>query len=360
MDRAADAVIVGAGIAGLVATSVLHERGVNVVCLEARDRVGGRALSKAGWLDLGATWFWDGQPAIAETVASAGLSAYPQVLDGDALFEQSPGEAAVRAEGNPIDRPASRLEGGMQALALALARGLPSGTVQIGTVVRAVAFEPEGAALVTTDEGTVGASAIVLALPPALAVESIAFMPALPPGVVEAARAVHTWMSDTVKVVGRFAEPFWREAGLAGAALSHVGPFCEFHDHSGPTADKAALFGFAPAARLGGASADEIAMRFEEHVVRLWGGAAAHPEELHIADWSSDPFTTAATPARPSSSWYYGTPVLRLPHVDGRVVFGSTETASAFPGYLEGAVLAGRRAAGQVLDRLAGAQPRRV
>src|SRR6185437_12920951 len=101
-----------------------------------------------------------------------------------------------------IDRPASRLHGGMQALAQELARRLPSGTVQTGTAVRAVAFDPE--VLVTTDTGTVDASAIVLALPPALAVESIAFTPALPPGVVDAARAVHTWMSDTVKVVARY------------------------------------------------------------------------------------------------------------------------------------------------------------
>jgi monoamine oxidase len=70
--------------------------------------------------------------------------------------------------------------------------------------------------LITTDTATVGASVIVLAVPPALAVESITFTPALPPGVIEAAQAVHTWMSDTVKVVARFEEPFWREAGLAG------------------------------------------------------------------------------------------------------------------------------------------------
>jgi predicted NAD/FAD-dependent oxidoreductase len=141
VERAADVVVVGAGIAGLVATSVLQEQAVKVVCLEARDRVGGRALSEAGWLDLGATWFWDGQSAIAETVASAGLSTYPQVLEGDALFEHSTGEA-VRFEGNPIDRPASRLEGGMQALALELARRLASATVRTGMVVRTVASNP--------------------------------------------------------------------------------------------------------------------------------------------------------------------------------------------------------------------------
>lgn len=35
-------VVVGAGIAGLRAASVLHRHGVEVVVLEARDRIGGR------------------------------------------------------------------------------------------------------------------------------------------------------------------------------------------------------------------------------------------------------------------------------------------------------------------------------
>jgi monoamine oxidase len=54
---------------------------------------------------------------------------------------------------------------------------------------------------VATDTETVVARAVVLAVPPALAVESIGFTPELSPGLVQAARAVHTWMSDTVKVV---------------------------------------------------------------------------------------------------------------------------------------------------------------
>jgi monoamine oxidase len=350
MPDAVDVIVVGGGIAGLVAASIMHQHGAKTVCLEARERVGGRVSSAAGWLDLGATWFWDGQVAIAETVASAGLRTYPQALDGDALIEPPTGEA-VRLAGNPIDRPARRVEGGMQALALELARRLPAGMLRTATPVRAIALEADGSVRVATDTETLAASVVVLAVPPALAVESIGFAPALPPGIADAARAVHTWMSDTVKVVARFPEPFWRAAGLAGAALSHAGPFCEFHDHSGP-AHQAALFGFAPAARLGGAAADEIRARFVEQTARLFGPAARQPDDVLVADWSSDPFTAATTRARPSSHWYYGTPVLRLSHLDGRLVFGSTETASAFPGYLEGTVLAGRRAAGQALDRL--------
>lgn len=38
-------IIVGAGIAGLRAASVLHRHGVEVVVLEARDRIGGRIFT---------------------------------------------------------------------------------------------------------------------------------------------------------------------------------------------------------------------------------------------------------------------------------------------------------------------------
>lgn len=349
MPHEVDVIVVGAGIAGLVATTALHEQGARVVCLEARERVGGRAASVSGWMDLGATWFWDGQAAIADTVASLGLGTYPQVLDGDALIELADGR--TRLDGNPIDRPGRRVRDGMQAVPLGLAGRLPDGMVRTSAAVTSIAFADDGSVRVTTAEGTFTASVVLLAVPPKLAVDSIAFEPALPPVVVEAAQAVHTWMSDTVKVLARYEEPFWRAAGLAGAALSHVGPFCEFHDHSGPQPGQAALFGFAPAARLGGASHEDVVARFQAQVGRLWGPDAPEPLEVHVADWSADPFTST-TPAQPSTAWYYGTPLLRLPQAEGRLIFGSTETGPAFPGYLEGAVLAGRRAAAQALDRV--------
>ncbi len=56
-----DVAVVGAGIAGLLAAQLLTQLGLSVKCFEARDRVGGRALTvdDAGLaIDLGATWFW--------------------------------------------------------------------------------------------------------------------------------------------------------------------------------------------------------------------------------------------------------------------------------------------------------------
>ena len=346
-EQEADAVVVGAGVAGLVAATTLHEAGANVVCLEARDRVGGRTLSRDGWVDLGATWLWDNEPAIASTVASLGLPTYPQAIQGNALFEQ-PGQGVVRLAGNPIDVPAWRVDGGMQAVALALAARLPAGIVQTGTSVASITFEPDEVVCSTADGRAVRGQMVVLAVPPSLAVASIAFRPDLAPGLAHAAAAVHTWMSDTVKAVAVFPEPFWRGRGLAGAAFSHAGPFREFHDHSGPKAGQAAIFGFAPASLLEAASERVVAREFTAQLGRLWGPEAAHPSRVHVLDWSRERFT-ATSGAAPSASLGYGNPLLQAPHMGGRLVFASTETAAAFAGHVEGAILAGRRAARQAL-----------
>lgn len=43
------AVIIGAGISGLYAATLLEKAGVDYVILEARDRTGGRVLSGSNW-----------------------------------------------------------------------------------------------------------------------------------------------------------------------------------------------------------------------------------------------------------------------------------------------------------------------
>ncbi|MFY9292663.1 MAG: FAD-dependent oxidoreductase, partial [Methylorubrum rhodinum] len=63
LPSAPDVAVIGAGAAGIAAARLLIGRGLSVVVLEARDRVGGRAVTAAlrgHPIDLGAHWLHAG------------------------------------------------------------------------------------------------------------------------------------------------------------------------------------------------------------------------------------------------------------------------------------------------------------
>jgi monoamine oxidase len=348
-DAAVDVVVIGAGIAGLTAAHAAAAAGLRVLVLEARDRVGGRLLSSrpssaasGGAVDLGATWFWSNEPLVHTLAADLGVATFPQALAGDALVEVDD-RGPQRLAGNPLDVPSGRFTSGAQALALGLADRLPTGTVRLGDPVSGVRVGHDGVVVEATS-GTVTASHVVLALPPALAVEAVTFTPALPAPVRDLAAGTAVWMGSVVKAVAVFDRPFWRDAGLAGSAMSHLGPFRELHDHSGPGGSPAAVFGFALAARFEGATHEQIAASYARQLVRLFGSAAAVPLAVHVTDWSREQRTSPRAPSPRAATDTYGHPLFAEP-VAGRIHWASTETAPDYAGHIEGALQAGTRAA---------------
>jgi len=88
-DTETDAVIVGAGFAGLTAARELIQLGHEVVVLEGRDRVGGRSCTAtlAGVpVDLGATFVGPTQDEVLKLAADLGLQTIPTHDDGDNLI----------------------------------------------------------------------------------------------------------------------------------------------------------------------------------------------------------------------------------------------------------------------------------
>ncbi|GIJ11442.1 monoamine oxidase [Micromonospora andamanensis] len=81
-----DVLVVGAGFSGLAAALRLIRAGVQVRVLEARDRVGGRALTR--WLDdgtqldLGAQWIGPGQDRVYALVRRYALETFPSASVG--------------------------------------------------------------------------------------------------------------------------------------------------------------------------------------------------------------------------------------------------------------------------------------
>lgn len=362
MNRTAhvDAVVVGAGIAGLTAARALLDAGRTVAVHEARDRVGGRLLSVAtdaggtrGAIDLGATWFWPGETQVQDLAEQLGVLTFAQALAGDAMFEAD-ARGAQRMSGNPIDVSSGRFTTGAQSLALRLAERLPPGVLHLSDPVTAVQVRADRV-LVRPRSGQVIAEHVVLALPPALAVDSISLMPGLPPHVQSLAAGTAVWMGSVVKAVAVYERAFWRDIGLAGAAISHRGPFRELHDHSGPDGIPGAVFGFASSDQVAGATDKQVGATFIAQLARTFGPEAAQPREVHVLDWGRERYTSPAAPSPRAGTGTYSHPQLREP-VHGRLHLASTETAPTHAGHVEGAIGAGRHAADTV-TRLLRAAP---
>ncbi|MFD7403754.1 flavin monoamine oxidase family protein [Streptomyces sp. NPDC059866] len=187
---------------------------------------------------------------------------------------------------------------------------------------------------------------LVLAVPPALALERIDFRDALPADLVDLARSTPVWRGAVAKVVAQYPSAFWRKEGLAGAAFSRTGPLQELHDMSGPDGRPAALFGFAPAQVVGPGFEQAVIAQ----LVRLFGPAAAGPETLQMQDWSSERWTAPPAVHRLADYSLFGHPLYQRPALGGRLHWASTETAARYAGHIEGALATGERAAHAVLS----------
>ena len=76
MNRKTDLIVIGGGVAGLAATRELCAAGLNVALLEARERLGGRILTRQTKdypVELGAEFIHGRPPEILELAAEAGL-----------------------------------------------------------------------------------------------------------------------------------------------------------------------------------------------------------------------------------------------------------------------------------------------
>jgi len=157
-------------------------------------------------------------------------------------------------------------------------------------------------------------------------------------------------MGSVLKIVTVYETPFWRDSGLSGELLNPDGPLPSVFDTSPPggpghltalvAAGKARALG-----RLNPTARRDIVLA---ELVRCFGTAAGRPLDLLERWWDEDPWAGGGYGAfaRPGVLTAVRDAV-RAPC--GPVHLAGSDTSPEYPGYVEGALRSGRRAAAEVL-----------
>lgn len=335
-------IIIGGGLSGLTLAYILSKRNINTTILEASPRLGGTIQTIKGAietpLELGATWFSDTHPHLLSLIDESGLEKYPQFSQGISLFQTKSFEPPQKFFVPEAETPSYRLVGGTQMLIDTLAQKLPDDTVLLNKKVTVIKETENGMVLETDDGKVMGADRVVICVPPQLVAKQITFSPILPDTLRTILLNVHTWMAGAIKFTLEYDTPFWRNTGYSGMLYSHAGIITEMYDHTNFEETQFGFTGFLN----GGAITYPQTVR-KDLALRQLGGLlglqALQPTAYFDKVWT-DEFILDGNQVIQSPHQYNGHPLLQESYMDNKLFFGATETATEFPGYMEGAVIA--------------------
>jgi monoamine oxidase len=234
-----------------------------------------------------------------------------------------------------------RCQGGNARLARALADAIGSERILLGTPVQTIRWQDDGAEVVTNGK-TIGADRVVLAIPPTTW-PRVTFEPGLPPGIAPQ-------MGRSVKYLATVSQRMWRDARLACESVGDGAVTFTWEATGGQPTKSAVVTAFSS-----GEAADHCrthkgaAMRemYVGELETLYPGFGTAFVAGRFLDWPGDEWTRAgySFPAPGEVT----TRLRRLRDPIGSLIVAGEHTSTRFPGYMEGALESGVRAAAMAL-----------
>jgi monoamine oxidase len=275
---------------------------------------------------------------------------YGEEGDQIALLDLLSAVAGVGGDFNTLigDAQTIRFAGGPQQLSRRLAARL-KGAVRLGTPILAVEHGRDEVRLHAAKETFRARRAILT--PPKPVIGAIRFTPQLPPAWDQLLQRQP--MGSVIKVNAVYPRPFWRDQGLNGTAVSTTGPLEIAYDNSPPDGRPGVLVGFMEgnqSRRLYGASKAARRRAALECLARYFGDAALHPTRYLDMVWATERYSRGAYGSfNPPGVLTALGPQTARPV--GRLHFAGDGTSAEWPGYMDGAIRSGQRAAKEVLAR---------
>ncbi len=348
-----DVIIVGGGLTGLLLKNLLDSTPLRSMLLEGRDRLGGRirtlpANAQRPPLEMGATWLGRKHGHLCALLESLDLQVFPQNLGTSAIYEPISTSPHQRVALPGDEEPSLRIKGGTARLIEALAMKIDPAEIRTGCRVTRLVETADGLE-VGCPENTFEAARVVSTLPPYLLKNSVPITPPLPQALTELMGRTHTWMGESIKFGLVYKMPFWREAGSSGTVFSNVGPVTEMYDHSSYEDTAHALKGFLNGGYYS-LSREERLMRVLGQLRKYYGDVVDSYLEYHECLWAGEwaTFAPYRGPVYPHQN--NGNALYQEPFMNGKLILAGTETASEYPGYMEGAVRSAQRACAQLIN----------
>lgn len=346
--------IIGAGLSGLTLAYQMKKFGLSVSIIEARDRPGGRIFTSGRDnevpIDMGATWLGKKHRKLNELLRELGLQVEEQYMGEYAFYEPISTTPPQLVTLPANDEPSYRIKGGSSRLIEELVKNNEPNNLVMGEPVLSIQYSGEYC-IVETVKRKIRADYVITTLPPKLLVESINFDPSIPNELMDIAGKTHTWMAESIKFGLSYSDPFWKANHISGTLFSNTGPIPEMYDHSATDGSGYALKGFLKDA-YHTVSAEERKRLVLEKLESLYGEQAQNYLSYREMVWIHEPFTFSEydQPIIPHQN--NGNAIYKQSYWDGKLLLSGSETASEFPGYMEGAVESANRTAHKIDEML--------